>query len=221
MRMVVTLLKFDPEKPFSELSKYMPLLSAERQARIEQSRSEQSRVTSLLSGLLLSAVLSERCGTSPDKLRFAYGGHGKPYLPEHPECCFSLSHSHGYAALACDDEPVGVDIQQILPQKQHAQRFLHTDEQQSILAAEDKAEQFCRIWTMKEAYVKLTGEGMSRSFSSFDVLSMPENSFFTQRLTDHILTICTNKFTSQPEIHTITEIEFLASFLVDENGKVW
>lgn len=219
--MVVTLLKFDPDKPFSEVSEYIPLLSAERRARVERLKTEQSRVESLISGLLLSAVLSERCGTSPDKLRFAYGEHGKPYLPDYPECCFSLSHSRGYAALACDDEPVGADIQQILSQKQHALRFLHPDEQKSILSAEDKAEQFCRIWTMKEAYVKLTGEGMSRSFSSFDVLLMPESSFFTQRLTDHILTICTNKFTSQPEIHTITEIDLLSRFLVDENGKVW
>lgn len=219
--MVVTLLKFDPKQSFSALEKYMPLVSAERQARIAQLKSEHGKVTSLMSGLLLSAVLAKRCGVSHDKLHFAYGEHGKPYLPDYPECCFSLSHSGGYIALACGNEPVGVDVQQILPRKQNAQRFLHENERQSILAAEDKAEQFCRIWTMKEAYVKLTGDGMSKSFSSFDVLSMPEISFFTQRMDDHILTICTNKFTSKPEIHTITEIEKLTAFLVDETKKVW
>ncbi len=210
--MVVTLLKFDPDKPFSELEKYMPLLTADRRARIERLIPERGKVTALMSGLLLSVVLSERCGVAPAKLHFAYGEHGKPYLPEFPECRFSLSRSGEYIALACGEDEVGIDIQQILPQKQHAQRFLHPMERQSILLAEDKAELFCRVWTMKEAYVKLTGEGMSRSFSGFDVLAMPENRFFTQRIGDHILTICTNKFTSQPEIHTITEIEFLTTF---------
>ncbi len=219
--MLVTLLKFDRNKPFSELSQYMPLVSRERRARIERLIPEESKVASLMSGLLLSAVLSERCGVPHDKLAFAYGEHGKPYLPDHPECCFSLSHSGCYAALACGDEPVGADIQRMTEKQQHAQRFFHENERQSILAAEDKAEQFFRIWTMKEAYVKLTGEGISGRFGSIDVLSMPEHSFYTQRFDDYILTICTNKFTSQPKIHIITEFEALTSFLVDEIGKVW
>lgn len=214
--MDITLLKFDPKQPFSTLERYLPLLSAQRQARIERLVSEQGRVTSLLSGLLLAKVLSDRCRVDRGQLRYAYGEHGKPYLPEHPSCCFSLSHSGGYIALACGNEPVGVDIQQILPQKEHALRFLHPAEQQNILDAQDRAEQFCRIWTMKEAYVKLTGEGMSRSFGSFNVLKMSENSFFTERIDDHMLTICTNKFVSKPEIHIITENELLSAFLVDE-----
>ena len=209
--MEITLLQFDPKQPFSVLEKYMSVISDDRRERIERLASEQGKVTSLLSGLVLSEVLSDRCKVGCRQLRFAYGEHGKPYLPDYPDCCFSLSHSGGYIALACDDEPVGIDIQLMSPHRQHALRFLHPAEQQSILAADNNAEQFCRIWTMKEAYVKLTGDGMSKGFGSFNVLAMPENSFFTERIGSYMLTLCTNKFVSQPKIHTITENELLAS----------
>lgn len=207
--MDVTILQFDPKKRYSDLERFLPFISPERQERIERLMSEKSKVTSLLSGMLLSAVLSERCGVFPNELRFSCGEHGKPYLPDHPECCFSLSHSGGLISLVCSDVNVGLDIQQITPEKEHGLRFLHPNERESILSAEDRAAEFCRIWTMKEAFVKLTGEGMSRSFSGFDVLNMEECCFLTERIGDYMMTICTNYFTTDPKILTITENELI------------
>ena len=219
--MEITLLKFDTEQPFSELEKYLPLLSPERRERTERLIPEQSKVTSLLSGLLLSVVLSERCGVACDKLRFAYGEHGKPYLPEYPECHFSLSHSGDYIALVCGNVECGLDVQKISCRKLHVLRFLHPAERQSIAEAQNSNDEFYRIWTMKEAYVKLTGEGMSHRFDSFDVLSMHDICFYTQRIGDHMLTLCTNKSTINPEIHTITENEIFDCLFIDEIRKVW
>ena len=207
--MDVTILKIDPKKRFSDIERYLPFVSAERQQRIERLKPERSKVISLMSGMLLSAVLSERCGVFPNELRYSYGEHGKPFLEGHPECCFSLSHSGELIALACGDSAVGIDVQKIDREKKHPMRFLHQNERKSILAAEDKAEEFCRIWTMNEAFVKLTGEGLSRGFNSFDVLSMEECEFRTQLIGEYMLTICTNNFTSEPKIHTITENELI------------
>lgn len=207
--MDITLLKTDPKKRYSDIERFLPFVSAERQQRIEQLKPEESKVTSLLSGMLLSAVLSDRCGVFPNELRYSYGEHGKPFLENQPECCFSLSHSGELIALVCSDVPVGIDVQRIDREKEHALRFLHANERQSILTAEDKAAEFCRIWTMKEAYVKFTGEGMSRAFSDFDVLNMEECGFRTQCIGEYMLTICTNTFTSEPKIHTITENELI------------
>ena len=207
--MDVTILRYDLKKRFSDIERYLPFISAERQQRIERLKPERSKVTSLMSGMLLSAVLSERCGVFPNELRYSYGEHGKPFLTNHPECCFSISHSGELIALVCADEPVGIDVQEIELEKKHPLRFLHQNERHSILMAEDKAAEFCRIWTMNEAFVKLTGEGFSRGFSSFDVLSIDKCEFFTQRIDKYMLTICTKNFTSEPKIHTITENELI------------
>lgn len=207
--MDVTILKHEKNIRFSDIERFLPFVNAERQQRIARLIPEKSKVTSLMSGMLLSAVLSERCGVFPNELCYAYGEHGKPFLASHPECCFSLSHSGELVALVCSDSPVGIDVQKIDRDKEHGMRFLHPNERQSVLTAEDKAAEFCRLWTMKEAYVKLTGEGMSHSFSSFDVLNMEECEFRTQRMGEYMLTICTNNFTSEPKIHTITENELI------------
>ena len=207
--MDVTILRYDTNMRYSDIERFLPFISHERQERIERLKPEKSKVSSLLSGMLLSAVLSERCGVFPNELRYSYGEHGKPFLESHPECCFSLSHSGELIALVCSDVPVGIDVQKIDREKDHPLRFLHQNERQCILNAEDKAAEFCRIWTMNEAFVKLTGEGMARGFGSFDVLTMDEYEFRTQHIGDYMLTICTNNFTSEPKIHTITEIELI------------
>ena len=103
----------------------------------------------------------------PLDLKFSYGQNGKPYFQDYP-FYFNLSHSGEYVFCAISDREVGVDIQQFRPVDEvRLTRRFFSDEEQKILERcldrEERRKLFYRLWTRKEAYGKLTGEGISAS----------------------------------------------------------
>lgn len=68
-------------------------------------------------------------------------------------------------AAECDD--IGVDIELIDVERDEArlrslaQRYYSEAEQKFVLEREDIRERFYKVWTDKESYLKLTGEGLS------------------------------------------------------------
>ncbi|MCP3804701.1 4'-phosphopantetheinyl transferase superfamily protein [Allokutzneria sp. A3M-2-11 16] len=89
---------------------------------------------------------------------------GRPRVEGGPD--FNLSHSGDLAALAVSwDRRVGVDVEQHreLDHLGMAARVLRPSEHAAIAAlpADRQAEAFFRYWTVKEAYVKVTGQGLS------------------------------------------------------------
>lgn len=102
---------------------------------------------------------------------------GKPYLPAHPDFHYNFSDSGDYLVLAVSpDHPIGVDLQKIIPIRsgplKMAERFFHPDEIRLLSACKNAEEQyllFFRIWTIKEAFLKCTGEGLSGGLSRFPI----------------------------------------------------
>lgn len=129
-------------------------------------------------------------GKQPMEPAYRYGTQGKPYFQDLP-LCFSLSHSGEAVFLAVSEREIGADIQHVTGAdwKTLAERFYgRTDldrmgicENNDIMGevAEkpgsatihgtdssfgdaEKRELFYQLWTRKEAYGKLTGEGVSK-----------------------------------------------------------
>ena len=101
----------------------------------------------------------------PLDLELYYGEKGKPYLRDYP-FYFNLSHSGNYVACALSRQEVGVDIQQYKRTDidRLAERFFSTEEKKALKACHDWKEReqlFYQLWTRKEAYGKLTGEGIA------------------------------------------------------------
>lgn len=93
---------------------------------------------------------------------------GKPFFPNCDHRYFNLSHSGEYAACVLADHEVGVDIQKVqgaAAVRRIAPRILHTEE----AAYREEERMLYRIWTIKEAYVKATGEGIRRDFREIRV----------------------------------------------------
>ena len=145
-----------------------------RRLRADKYRFQEDRIRSLGAGLLLQAVT----GLSDEDMDYEPGG--KPYFPAHPELSFSLSHSGMLAALAVSGRKCGVDCEEIRAEKESfrliAQKYFTEEEQREAYGspAEGSRERkenapshafnapaFARIWTKKEAYVKMTGEGIA------------------------------------------------------------
>ena len=138
----------------------------ERREKALRQRESQKRKQSAGASLLLKWVLRQR-GFESRALR--YGDKGKPFVEG---ICFSLSHSGDMVICAVGDKPVGCDIEQIgTPREKVAERFFAPEEIEYLRSfpLADRAREFFRLWTMKESYIKMTGEGLKLPLSSFYV----------------------------------------------------
>ena len=109
---------------------------------------------------------------------FALTGSGKPYLDIPGAPHFSISHSGNYVMCVVSECEVGCDTEVIPDTCKIANYDRISDhcfgerEKQQLAAFRDEKERavmFCRLWTLKEAYVKAVGKGLSIPFSSFEI----------------------------------------------------
>ncbi len=103
---------------------------------------------------LLRAALS----ASGAEYDLIYGAYGKPMLAS-GAVQFSLSHCRGLAVCAVEARPCGVDCEPAERQVslKAAKRFCTPEELE--LAGENQA-LLLQLWTLKEAYCKMTGRGL-------------------------------------------------------------
>ena len=111
---------------------------------------------------LLSALWTEEKGVGPLPGMSRLPG-GKPFFPDFPQVHFSVSHSRGLSLCALSDSPVGADVELVRPRKPGLPRYALSDREFAWFEAKgSRWEDFYTLWTLKEARVKCTGEGLRR-----------------------------------------------------------
>ncbi|MDO5558082.1 MAG: 4'-phosphopantetheinyl transferase superfamily protein [Oscillospiraceae bacterium] len=154
--------------------KYFRFLPEKRREKIYTYRKSEDRIRCYAAGLSGIAAASLLLDTSPEnidliseewKAPYAVSGNGeKIYL--------SISHSGSFVLCAADTLPCGADVEQIrnIPDLTDiAQRIFHKKEVIRLTASPDLYDSFFRLWTLKEAYLKYLGTGLSRKLSSFSL----------------------------------------------------
>lgn len=124
---------------------------------------EPSKVLRLDAEQILKALKNRK----PVQMEKAPGG--KPKISAPSGFFFNLSHSGDYAACVASDGEVGVDIQKWreISVESLSRRVLHEQEKTMIFRCnneEDRKKAFFSCWAAKEAYVKCTGDGLSKDF---------------------------------------------------------
>ena len=133
-----------------------------RRARVERVRSNISKAELLTAGLLRNYALCEVFGI--EKAEIIIGEHGKPSLVGETNKFFNVSHSGRMVACTVSDVECGVDIECISHPHDImniASRFFSVLEQNAIMMSPNPTEAFCRLWTIRESYVKMRGTGFS------------------------------------------------------------
>ncbi|MFC1668393.1 4'-phosphopantetheinyl transferase family protein [Chlamydiota bacterium] len=157
------------------------LLSHDERARAKRFHFKEHSRRFIVSHGMLRQILACYVNVSADTLTFSYTEKGKPeLLNSHNHIRFNLSHSHEMALVGVLIEvPIGIDIE-YLPKETDvdglAKRFFSSQEyeQLSKIPNSIKQEAFFRIWTLKEAYLKATGEGIA-GLESVEVMCAVES----------------------------------------------
>jgi len=154
----------------ARLSQLLEALSPSERARYQSFAHQDHRARWGAARGMLREVLGRATGRSPAEIEFRYGPHGKPHI-EGPR--FNISHSGGLALIALGQVEVGVDVE--LPRQRRtddiARRFFAPGEKERLFALDPELryQAFFRLWTCKEAFLKATGEGLSRSTRSYEI----------------------------------------------------
>lgn len=129
----------------------------------ETERRQQHRTEHLAALDLISAALAQDFGVYHAVIRRT--GLGKPKLI-HDFLHINISHCKGLAVAAVGRMPIGVDAEAPRAVRETMVRKICTAAEAAYIdTAEDKNLAFSRIWTLKEAYAKYTGEGIALKFS--------------------------------------------------------
>lgn len=147
-------------------------VSDERKRKTDRYRFRKDKNLSLCAEYLLMRACSE-FGVDYKSESVTAFGQGKPRFSRAP-VCFSLSHSGERGMCVMSDREVGCDVEKTGGDHMAvARRFFSAPELSMLEKCKTEGEReelFCRLWTLKESFIKCTGEGLSLPLDSFSVV---------------------------------------------------
>jgi 4'-phosphopantetheinyl transferase len=154
-------------------AKYPALLSDEERHRSVGFHFEGDRRVFVAAHALLRLTLSRFALVAPSSWQFRAGEHGRPEIAEPgSRLRFSISHTRGLAACAVVlDRDIGLDVEHLSRDApiELATSFFAEREARAVENApsEDRTARFLTCWTLKEAYIKARGLGLSIPLDQF------------------------------------------------------
>ncbi|ODS22993.1 hypothetical protein AB835_11150 [Candidatus Endobugula sertula] len=162
------------------LERYQTLLSDDEKQRKQNLYFVHHQYQYLLSRALIRSVLSAYDShVAPGDWRFVKNDYGKPAIDASISSlplCFNLSHTKDMIVLAVTlEQSVGIDVESIRMENVSldiARSFFSNVETEFLFALPepDQRQHFFCLWTLKEAYIKARGMGLSIPLDQFSFL---------------------------------------------------
>lgn len=152
------------------LNKHIFTVSMQRQDKVKAFYFIDDKIRSLSAYLLLSKALKE--DYMIDNLQeFKVTSSGKPYLKNNKNIFFNISHCKNFVACIIGNDDVGIDIQDPFSfDRDIAKQICSKEELKTLnnINETHNKRQLNRIWVLKEAYTKFTGQGLLADLKSID-----------------------------------------------------
>jgi len=172
--------RVDLAHPAADPNELKNLLANNERSRALEFKFLRDSKRFIIARAALRQILAMVLNAEPHSLQLSTGSYGKPGLAKE-NLRFNLSHSGDLALIAVARErELGIDVEEMRPMddlRSIAKRFFAPQEAQRIAAMTDSAtitRAFFECWTRKEAFIKATGEGLSRPLDSFRVTFFPD-----------------------------------------------
>lgn len=157
------------------LAAYEALLDASERERHQRFRFERHRRQFLVSHALVRLTLSRYAPVAPEAWAFETNAFGRPEVrgETRPRLRFNLSHTEGMVLCAVTVEvDVGTDVEDLERPGEHsgiAHHYFAPAEVAALrsLPPEEQPRRFFEYWTLKEAYIKARGMGLSLPLDQF------------------------------------------------------
>jgi len=161
---------------------YCELLRGEELERAARLKLPRVRNEYLVARALVRHVLSHYASVPAEAWTFTQNAHGKPVVatPWPGFTSFNLSHSAGLVVLAvAASGQIGVDVESLQRKTTGidlARRFFSAPEVLLLESCPEyrQHEMFLQIWTLKEAFIKAIGQGLSFPLDQFS-MSLPKD----------------------------------------------
>lgn len=129
--------------------------------------------------------------------------YGKPSLAEYPELKYNISHAEGICACIVSEHECGIDCEKVRTYRPNVLKRAFSEDEKNIILNAPESERdlfFFRLWTLKEAYIKALGIGLSFpmnqanfSFEGGSVVANTEGFRFRQYVlanNQYVVSIC-------------------------------
>ena len=172
----------------AEAQRLLPMVSAQRREQALRFKHLFGQYTCLKSYEMLKQCVEEAISDASENSElkqrllqwngsFVYNEHGKPYMQDTETgkaiemVDFSISHCKQGIAVVLDSHPIGVDIESFRQYSESLlQKTMNEKEIGEIHSAANPDIAFIRLWTQKEALLKMLGTGIVDELP--DVLNM-------------------------------------------------
>jgi len=172
----VDLVVTDGAEALAKRAEYLPLMSRDEHERMARLVFERDRQRFLLTRALVRNMLSRYAPVKPADWQFIANAHGRPEILDAPagvpDLRFNISHTDGLIACAVTiGREVGVDVEHVNRRltQDVATRFFAPAEVAHLqsLTEDEQDRVFFDYWTLKEAYIKARGFGLSLPLADF------------------------------------------------------
>ena len=142
-------------------------------------------------------ILSKQYGIKKENLCFSYTGKGRPYLTNYKAIDFNISHTDNYVVMAVGiGQSVGIDVQLTKEEVNFlaiAKNYFSADEYSTLcqLSKDSQRSFFYQVWTLKEASLKLIGDGISNRLSLYTFGIRNGKTFPSKFFLDKKINYCT------------------------------
>ena len=157
---------------------YYNLLSEDEKIRAGKYAFDEDRNNFITSRWVLRTLIGKYLNINPESIKFSYTHYGKPFLDNQKYPLglnFNLSDTKGLVIYAFTlKNEIGVDVEairEIKDMEEVAARFFSIPEAEKLKLVPfgERDEAFLSCWTLKEAYIKAIGEGLSCPLDQFDM----------------------------------------------------
>ena len=154
-------------------------LKKDERVKISKFKRKEDRETALISRGFLKKLLSQELKLPEKEIIFNYSKHERPFLKNFGEnnFDFNVSHSGDWIVwILAESGRVGIDIEEVRPIEEDLVNSCFTPEEKDYIYGNQvfDLERFFELWTLKEAFVKADGQGLSYSLQDFYFQTSPQ-----------------------------------------------
>lgn len=148
-----------------------------KQDKIKKLANDNLKRESITGEYLLIKGLKEYFDVDYNDIEIIKNNNGKPFINE-KNIFFSISHADNFVVCALSTKDIGIDVEKVKEVNLKAMELFATEKEKDYITNSlDKLEErFFRIYTLKEAYVKMQGTDLTRIKDN--ELNFKNNSFY-------------------------------------------